>query len=121
VPVPGASAALSALAASGMHTERFVFEGFLPVKKRRRTRLEQIASEERTVILYESVHRIVRTLEDLREHAGNRRICVAREITKLHEEIFRGTLEDAIDRFSSKQPKGEFTIVLQGAGAFQKA
>lgn len=114
VPIPGASAVLAGLVASGMHTEKFVFEGFLPIKKRRQTTLQRLAEEERTVILYESVHRIVRTLTDLLEHCGNRRVCVARELTKLHEELFRGTLEEAIARFSSKQPKGEFTVVLEG-------
>ncbi len=115
VPVPGASAVLSALAVSGMHTERFVFEGFLPIKKRRQTRLAEIAAEPRTVIFYESVHRIVKTLTQLHAIAGNRRVCVARELTKLHEEVFRGSLSEAIARFSSAQPKGEFTVVLQGA------
>jgi 16S rRNA (cytidine1402-2'-O)-methyltransferase len=114
VPIPGASAALSALVVSGMHTDRFVFEGFLPVKKRRQTKIALLAEEERTVILYESVHRINRTLNDLLEVLGERQVCVAREITKLYEEIFHGSLSEALEHFSSKTAKGEYTLVLQG-------
>jgi 16S rRNA (cytidine1402-2'-O)-methyltransferase len=115
VAVPGASALLAALVPSGLPTDSFVFEGFLPAKKGRKTALQELALEERTVVLYESPHRILRTLGELREHAGNRRVAVGRELTKKFEETFRGTLEEALAYFSSKGVKGEFVLVIEGA------
>ncbi len=114
VPIPGASAVLSALVVSGLHTERFVFEGFLPIKKRRQTRLRELAAEERTIVLYESVHRIGRTLRDLLAVLGNRRVSISRELTKLHEETIHGTLEEVLAGLGGMVVKGEFVIVLEG-------
>ena len=114
-PLPGAVAAICALVASGLSTERFVFEGFLPRKpKERKQRLMQLAAEPRTVILYEAPHRLLKSLEYLKETLGNRRITVAREITKLHEEFFRGTIEQAIEKFENTQPRGEIILVIEG-------
>jgi len=114
VPVPGASAALSALAASGLPSDSFHFVGFLPVKgTRRRQILELIRTSETTVILYEAPHRILRTLDDLRQAAGDRPIVAAREMTKLHEEFLRGTAESVKQELSGRSMiKGEFTIVI---------
>ena len=114
VPVPGASAALSALAASGLPSDSFHFVGFLPVKGTRRRRiLELIRTLETTVILYEAPHRILRTLDDLRQAAGNRPIVAAREMTKLHEEFLRGTAESVKQELAGGSTiKGEFTIVI---------
>jgi 16S rRNA (cytidine1402-2'-O)-methyltransferase len=114
VPIPGASAALAALVVSGFHTDRFHFEGFLPIKKRRQTRIRELALETRTIILYESVHRIPRTLRDLHEAFGDRRISVSREITKLFEETVRGTIGELIAHFESHEPRGEFVLVIEG-------
>jgi len=101
VPLPGAVAAICALVASGLSTERFVFEGFLPRKpKDRNQRLRLIATEPRTIVFYEAPHRILKTLEYLREALGNRKISVAREITKLHEEFFRGTIEQGLSPYN---------------------
>lgn len=115
IPVPGASAALAALVASGLPMDRFVFEGFLPVKKGRKTKLEELKSEKRTLILYESPFRIIRTLEDLVEHLGEeRRVVVARELTKKFEELSRGTLAGVLAKLSARTAKGEYVIVLEG-------
>ena len=111
--LPGATALIPALVNSGLPSDRFLFEGFLPVKKGRTKRLKEIAEENRTVIFYESPHRILRTLNDLstyyNEDSG---VSISRELTKIHEETFRGTIKDAIDYFEKKKPKGEFVIVL---------
>lgn len=118
IPIPGGTAAISALAASGLPTTRFVFEGFLPQKDSdRQSRLELLRNETRTIILYEAPHRLVRTLQDLATVMGNEReIVLARELTKIHEEFWRSNLEDAIALYTSqRQPKGEYTLVLQGA------
>ena len=114
-PVPGPSALLAALAASGLPTDQFVFLGFLPRKPADRRRgLAAVAGERRTLVCYESPHRVVATLGDLREAlGGDRRICVARELTKLYEEFFRGTIADAVVHFA--EPRGEFTLVIAGA------
>lgn len=116
VPIPGPTAAMTALCVSGQPTDRFVFEGFLPLKgKDRTTRLEAIQREERTVILYEAPHKLVKTLADLREYLGpNRPITLGRELTKRFEEFWRGTLEDALAHYQAEAPKGEFTVVIQG-------
>ena len=115
--LPGATALIPALVMSGLPSERFVFEGFLPKKKGRDSRLKELAIEKRTVILYESPQRVRRTLEDLKEFFGSdRRISLSREISKIYEETYRGTIEDAIAHFSNKNPKGEFVICIDKQG-----
>ncbi len=115
--VPGPSAAVAALVVSGLPTDRWAMEGFLPRQgPSRRARLAEIAAERRTVVLYEAPHRLARTLAELREVAGGeRRVVLARELTKRHEEIWRGTLADAITQ--AAHPRGEYVIVLAGAAA----
>ncbi|NMA75594.1 MAG: 16S rRNA (cytidine(1402)-2'-O)-methyltransferase, partial [Bacteroidales bacterium] len=113
IPIPGATAALSALIASGLPTDRFVFEGFLPRKgKERRAVLEQLKTEMRTVVFYEAPHRLVTTLEDLFRALGNRKLVLAREITKKHEEFIQGTISSVLSYYTNATPRGEFTIVL---------
>jgi 16S rRNA (cytidine1402-2'-O)-methyltransferase len=113
--LPGATAFVPALVNSGLPADRFAFEGFLPHKKGRMTKLQKLAEEERTFILYESPHRLLKTLEQLAENLGNeRKACVSRELSKLHEENARGTLNELIQHFSSKTIKGEIVIVVQG-------
>lgn len=115
ITLPGASALIPALVNSGLPCERFVFEGFIPVKKGRKTRLESLSLEPRTMVFYESPHKLVRTLKDLAQFCGaNRQASVSREISKLYEETVRGTLGELINHFTSKPPKGEFVIVLSG-------
>jgi 16S rRNA (cytidine1402-2'-O)-methyltransferase len=113
--LPGATAFVPALINSGLTTNRFVFEGFLPLKKGRHTLLTQLAEEERTVILYESPLRLVKTLEDLIQYFGvTRQCCVSRELTKMFEENARGTLQEVLDHFKQKTVKGEIVIIIQG-------
>ena len=115
VPLPGANAALTALTAAGLPSDRFVFEGFLPTKKRLET-LNSLKNEPRTLIFYEAPHRLLQTLQDLGAvFGGSRSLVIARELTKLHEEFWRGNFQDAILLYSSKQPKGEYTLVIAGA------
>jgi 16S rRNA (cytidine1402-2'-O)-methyltransferase len=115
--VPGPSAVTAALAVSGLPAERFVFEGFLPRKGReRRNRLEAIASEMRTTVLFGAKSRLVRDLTDLRDYLGpDRETVVTRELTKAFEEVWRGSLGEAVDAWSGEAPRGEFTIVIAGA------
>jgi 16S rRNA (cytidine1402-2'-O)-methyltransferase len=115
--VPGPSAVLAGLVASGLPTGRFVFEGFLPRKGSGRTeRLAAVASERRTVVLFEAPHRLARTLADLLEVCGaTRRVVLARELTKLHEELWRGSLGSAVERCARVEPRGEYVVVLDGA------
>ena len=115
--VPGPSAAIAALVASGLSTDRFVFEGFLPRQGSGRSeRVAEVATESKTVVLYEAPHRLLRTLEELRVACGSdRRIAVCRELTKLHEEVWRGTLVEAIERTAAIEPRGEHVLVLEGA------
>lgn len=115
--VPGPSAAITALVGSGLPAGRFVFEGFLPRKGSGRSeRLGEIAGEHRTVVLYEAPHRLARTLADLVTACGSdRRVAFGRELTKLHEEFWRGSLGEAVDRCAEVEPRGEFVIVLGGA------
>ena len=117
IPIPGGTAAISALAASGLPTDKFVFEGFLPLKeKERKARLELLRSETRTIVLYEAPHRLIKTLTDLASAMGQEReIVLARELTKIHEEFWRGNLENAIALYTKRQPKGEYTLLLKGA------
>jgi 16S rRNA (cytidine1402-2'-O)-methyltransferase len=114
VPIPGPSAALSALVASGFATDRFVFEGFLPRKKGRKTRLMELSQESRTIIIFESSMRLHKTLADLAVYFQDRRIVVAREISKVFEEFVYGTIIQLIQHFENSIPKGEIVIVLEG-------
>ena len=115
--VPGPTAALSALAISGLPTGRFTFEGFLSVNKRsRREHLEAVAQEERTMIFYEAPHKLRKTLSDFSKLFGpDRRIALCRELTKLHEEVWRTTLGEAAARYRETEPRGEFVLVVAGA------
>jgi 16S rRNA (cytidine1402-2'-O)-methyltransferase len=113
--LPGATAFVPALVLSGLPSERFVFEGFLPVKKGRQTRLEALAQERRTIILYESPHKLLKTLTQLAEVLGEeRKASISREISKLHEETVRGNLLSLINYYTEKAPKGELVIVVSG-------
>jgi len=116
VPVPGATAGITALSAAGLPTDRFVFEGFLPASGQdREKRLEVLPAESRTLIFYESPHRLRETLQDLADCLGGYRpIVLARELTKLHEEFWRGTIKEAIAHYTQLEPKGEFTLVVAG-------
>lgn len=113
--LPGATAFVPALVLSGLPSERFVFEGFLPVKKGRQTRLDALAQERRTIILYESPHKLLKTLTQLAEVLGEeRKASISREISKLHEETVRGSLLSLINYYTEKAPKGELVIVVSG-------
>lgn len=113
--LPGATALVPALVNSGIPFERFVFEGFLPVKKGRKTRLEILTNEDRTMIFYESPHKLLKTLNDFSNSFGaDRKISVSREITKIYEETIRGSVEHIINLFTDKIPKGEFVIIVEG-------
>ncbi len=113
--LPGATAFVPALVNSGLPTDRFVFEGFLPPKKGRQTRLIQLAAESRTLVLFESPHKLLKTLIQLKEYFGpDRPISVSREISKMHEETVRGTIEELIGHFENKAPKGELVLVIAG-------
>lgn len=114
VPVPGASAVLAALVAGGLPLNNFVFEGFLPLKKGRKTKLESLCSEKRTIVLYESPHRIAKTLRELLDQFGDREAVVARELSKKFEEFIRGRLSDILAKIESSTPKGEFVILIHG-------
>ncbi len=114
--IPGPSAGISALAVSGLPTARFTFEGFLSANRRdRREQLEALKAEQRTMVFYEAPHKLLTTLEDIHTAFGDRRICLARELTKLHEEIVRTTLAAAIARYRENPPRGEFVLVIEGA------
>lgn len=115
--IPGPAALVMALVISGFDTTRFVFEGFLPrTGADRKRRLSEVVPERRTVVLYEAPHRIERTLTDLIEHCGGgRRVALARELTKLHEEVWRGTLTDALAHVIQAGPRGEYVVVVEGA------
>lgn len=111
--VPGPAALIGALVLSGLPTERFIFEGFLPVTSgRKRARLEALKGEERTVVIYESPHRVLKTLAEIREVLGDIQVAVARELTKMFEEVKRGSVSDVLAHFEQKPPKGELVIVL---------
>jgi 16S rRNA (cytidine1402-2'-O)-methyltransferase len=113
IAIPGASALLTALVVSGLPAEQFIYLGFLPRKKNDRIKLlASVKDESKTMVLFESPHRVIEALNDIFEAVGDRRIAVCRELTKLHEEIYRGTVRQAIEHFS--QPRGEFTLVLEG-------
>ena len=113
--LPGATALIPALVNSGFPTDRFVFEGFLPHKKGRQTLLKKLAEEDRTIILYESPHRLVKALEQIVEFfGGERMVSVSRELTKLYEETKTGTVQEVLEHFKSKEVKGEIVIVIDG-------
>ena len=113
--LPGATAFVPALVNSGLPNDKFVFEGFLPVKKGRQTRLTFLAEETRTMIFYESPHKLLKTLTHFAEYFGEERpISVSRELTKLYEETIRGSISEVIEHFTAKAPKGEFVIVVGG-------
>ncbi len=114
--LPGATAMIPAVVVSGLPNDRFCFEGFLPQKKGRMTRLKELVEEHRTMIFYESPYRVVKTLTQFSEYMGaDREVAVCREISKLHEEAVRGSLEEVIKHFTETPPKGEIVIVLAGA------
>ena len=113
--LPGATAFVPALVNSGFPNDKFVFEGFLPVKKGRQTRLKFLAEETRTMIFYESPHKLLKTLTHFSEYFGaDRKVAVSRELTKLYEETVRGTTEELIQYFTEKKPKGEFVLIVDG-------
>lgn len=115
VCLPGPTAFVPALVTSGIPCDRFVFEGFLPHKKGRQKRLALLAEERRTVVFYESPHRILKLLQELREHCGGERwLACSREISKLHEQTVRGTADSLIKHFTDHEPKGEFVVVVAG-------
>ena len=115
VPLPGANAVIPALTASGLPSDRFFFEGFLPVKSgARKTRLRNLKDYPHTLVFYESVHRIKKSLNDIADVFGNRQICVARELSKLHEEFIRGTAEEIAADTNAFTVKGEFVIIIAG-------
>jgi 16S rRNA (cytidine1402-2'-O)-methyltransferase len=120
--IPGPCAAITALAGSGLETDRYAFEGFLPAEsKLRKTRLAELRQEPRTVVLYEAPHRLKRTLQELiAAGLGSRLATLGRELTKKHEEFLRGTVQSLADYYVSNEPRGEFVIVLEGASAFAR-
>ena len=113
--LPGATAFVPAVVNSGLPSDKFVFEGFLPVKKGRQTRLKLLSEEERTIVFYESPHRIVKTLSLFSEYFGeDRKVSVSREISKMFEETKRGSAKEVMEYFEQKKPKGEFVIIVEG-------
>ena len=113
VPVPGACAAINALISSGMKTNEFIFIGFLPVNnKEKKEKLEEIKKHTQTVILYEAPHKLLNTLKIVLEEIGDRKICLAREITKIHEEYIRGKISEVLQKI--EEPKGEYVLILEG-------
>lgn len=113
--LPGATAFVPALVNSGLPSDKFVFEGFLPIKKGRQTRLKLLSEEERTIVFYESPHRIVKTLSLFCEYFGeDRKVSVSREISKMFEETKRGSVKEVMEYFEQKKPKGEFVIIVEG-------
>ena len=119
--LPGATAFVPALVSSGLPCDRFAFEGFLPQKKGRQTKLESLREEQRTMIFYESPYRLVKTLQQFADTYGaDRRVSVCREISKIHEESVRGTLTEVIAHFKEKEPRGEIVIILEGNCKIEK-
>lgn len=118
VPIPGPSAVITALAASGLPTDRFLFQGFLSSKKSERVKvLKRLKGEEATLVFYEAPHRIIETLEDLKEVFGGRKVVLAREVTKKFEEFIRGDLSAVILKMRAKKAKGEFVVIVEGSSA----
>ena len=115
--LPGPTAFVPALVVSGLPIDKFIFEGFLPAKKGRKSRLEKLALESRTMVFYESPHKLLRTLLDFDNFFGsNRKISISRELTKLYEETLRGSIKEMVAIYSHKKPKGEYVIIVQGKG-----
>jgi 16S rRNA (cytidine1402-2'-O)-methyltransferase len=114
IPIPGPTAFVCALVGSGLPMDEFVFVGFLPHKKGRKTKLKKLSDEERTIILYESPHRLIKTLNEILEIFGDREIAVAKELTKIHEEFFRGKISEVLKKLTPDKIKGEFVIVISG-------
>ena len=115
--LPGPTAFVPALVVSGLPIDKFIFEGFLPAKKGRKSRLEKLALESRTMVFYESPHKLLRTLLDFDNFFGsNRKISISRELTKLYEETLRGPIKEMVAIYSNKKPKGEYVIIVQGKG-----
>ena len=113
--LPGATALIPAIVNSGIPFDKFVFEGFLPVKKGRKTKLEKLSEEERTMVFYESPHKLLKTLKDFSNSFGQeRKVAISRELTKIYEETIRLSLENAVKLFTEKPPKGEFVIIIEG-------
>lgn len=113
IPIPGACAAINALISSGMKTNEFIFIGFLPVNnKEKKEKLEEIKKYTQTIILYEAPHKLLSTLKIMLEEIGNRNICLAKEITKIHEEYIRGKISEVIEKIS--EPRGEYVLILEG-------
>jgi len=118
VPIPGATAAIAALSVSGLPTDRFVFEGFLPSKHATRMkRLTELAKEERTLLFYEAPHRIMQALDDMQKVLGDRKAVLTRELTKIHEQVIRGSLSEAKKQLEAGSMKGEFTIIVEAAAS----
>ncbi|KAB2880520.1 16S rRNA (cytidine(1402)-2'-O)-methyltransferase [bacterium] len=120
VPVPGANAAMAAISVSGLPTDSFIFEGFLPHKKGRQTAWKKLAEEDRTIVLYESPHRVLKTLTEIQEHLGERHVVIARELTKKFEEILQGSSSELKTHFEKHEPRGEFVILITGKKYFEK-
>ena len=116
IPVPGATAAITALSISGFPTDSFIFEGFIPQKKGRQKKLKELSLEERTIIIYESVYRIEKLLKELNEYMPDRQLVICRELTKKFEEIRRGTAAKLLESFNKKVNKGEFVVVIAPKG-----
>ncbi len=113
IPIPGASAVITALCAAGLPTDKFLYLGFLPAKKGRQKLLKSLAEVSRTIVLYESPHRLLKTIEQLKAHLPeNTKVVVAKELTKIHETFFRGTLADISEKLPDGKPKGEYIIIL---------
>jgi 16S rRNA (cytidine1402-2'-O)-methyltransferase len=120
IHIPGASAFISALVISGLPFDKFVYEGFLPLKKGRNKRLNQLKSEERTIVLYESPHRIIKTLKEVFEILGNRQVAICRELTKKFEEVIRGKLSEILEKENELKQLGEFCLVIEGTRSFKE-
>ncbi|MBI3194899.1 MAG: 16S rRNA (cytidine(1402)-2'-O)-methyltransferase [Ignavibacteriae bacterium] len=118
--IPGASAILPALIVSGLPMKQFIFEGFLPVKKGRKTLLEKLKQEQETIVFYESPYRLLKTLQDIKTIIGNRKISVCRELTKIFEEVVRGSVDEVITHFSKHRIKGEIVLVVAGSADKEK-
>jgi len=116
IPIPGATALITALSISGLSTEEFTFIGFLPVKQtQRRKKLLEMSSEKRTLVFYEAPHRILQSLDDMLEVFGDRKVCITRELTKMFEEVLRGNISEVIERLENSKIAGEYVIVVEGA------
>lgn len=120
IPIPGASALLSALVASGLKIDKFVFEGFLPTKKGRKTRIEFLKEEPRTVVLYEAPHRIEKTVSEILSVWGDRKCVLGRELTKKFEEFIHGNLSELLEHILSKNIKGELVLIIEGQNPIKK-